>query len=109
MIDARVAFVGGINILDDDPARGMPPRFDYAVRVEGPLLAQIYPVVKRLWRLVAATQFRSRRPEARDLGPDRDAARQRSGRRCWCATACGTAAISRTPTSRPSPARARRS
>ena len=70
VVDARVAFVGGINILNDDPARGMPPRFDYAVRVEGPLLAQIYPVVKRLWRLVAATQFRSRRPEARDLHPD---------------------------------------
>jgi cardiolipin synthase len=70
VIDARVAFVGGINILNDDPARGMPPRFDYAVRVEGPLLAQIYPAVKRLWRLVAATQFRSRRPEARDLDPD---------------------------------------
>jgi cardiolipin synthase len=71
VIDARTAFVGGINILNDDPARGMPPRFDYAVRVEGPLLADIYPVVKRLWRLVAATQFRSRRPEARDLVPDR--------------------------------------
>ena len=70
VIDAQVAFVGGINILNDDPARGMPPRFDYAVRVEGPLLAQIYPMVKRLWRLVAATQFRSRRPEARDLSLD---------------------------------------
>jgi cardiolipin synthase len=71
VIDARTAFVGGINILNDDPVHGMPPRFDYAVRVEGPLLADIYPVVKRLWRLVAATQFRSRRPEARDLVPDR--------------------------------------
>ena len=71
VIDARVAFVGGINIVDDDPAQGMPPRFDYAVRVEGPLLADIYPVVKRLWRLVAATQFRSRRAEARELVADR--------------------------------------
>ena len=69
VIDAQTAFVGGINIIDDDPA-GMPPRFDYAVRVEGPLLADIYPVVKRLWRLVAATQFRSRRAEAQDLVPD---------------------------------------
>jgi cardiolipin synthase len=71
VIDARTAFVGGINIVNDDPPGGMPPRFDYAVRVEGPLLADIYPVVKRLWRLIAATQFRSRRAEARDLVPDR--------------------------------------
>ena len=70
VIDARVAFVGGINILDDEDAvHPMPPRFDYAVRVEGPLLAEIYPTVKRLWRLVAATQFRSRRAEAQALAP----------------------------------------
>jgi cardiolipin synthase A/B len=70
VIDARIAFVGGINIQDDeDAARPVPPRFDYAVRVEGPLLAQIYPAVKRLWKLVAAIQFRSRRAEARALAP----------------------------------------
>ena len=70
VIDAQVAFVGGINIQDDeDTAHPLPPRFDYAVRVEGPLLAEIYPTVKRLWRLVAATQFRSRRAEAQALAP----------------------------------------
>jgi cardiolipin synthase len=74
VIDAAVAFVGGINILDDEePAPGIGPRFDYAVRVEGPLLAEIYPAVKRLWRLVAATQFKARRPEARPLYPDKAA------------------------------------
>jgi len=71
VVDARVAFVGGINVLDDqEPAQGIPPRFDYAVRVEGPLLRDIYPAVKRLWRLVAATQFKARRPERRPLVPD---------------------------------------
>ncbi len=71
MIDARIAFVGGINIIDDeDTVRGIPPRFDYAVRVEGPLVARMYPVVKRLWRLVSATQLRARRPETRALAPD---------------------------------------
>jgi cardiolipin synthase len=71
MIDARTAFVGGINIIDDeDTERGIPPRFDYAVRVEGPLVASIYPVVKRLWRLVSATQLRARRPETRALVPN---------------------------------------
>jgi cardiolipin synthase A/B len=71
VVDARTAFMGGINIIDDeDAAHGMPPRFDYAVRVEGPLLAEIYPVVKRLWRLVRATQLKSRRPETRAIDPD---------------------------------------
>jgi len=70
VIDARTAFVGGINVLDDeDAARSIPARFDYAVAVEGPVLADIYPAVKRLWRLVAATQLRSRRPETRELVP----------------------------------------
>jgi cardiolipin synthase len=58
VIDAKTAFVGGINVIDDMHTPGhTPPRFDYAVRVEGPLLGQIYPVVKRLWRLVEFTQF----------------------------------------------------
>jgi cardiolipin synthase len=72
VIDARIAFVGGINIIDDQEAvDGLAPRFDYAVRVEGPLVAAIYQRVKRLWKLVAATQFRSRRPVPRALVPDR--------------------------------------
>ena len=64
VIDARVAFVGGINIIDDmHTPRQKPPRFDYAVRVEGPLLADIYPVVTRLWILVMWTQLRERWPQ----------------------------------------------
>lgn len=53
VIDARIAFIGGINIIDDGNGRGHPDhRYDYAVRVEGPLLADIYPAVRRLWRLL---------------------------------------------------------
>ncbi|MEK7877646.1 MAG: cardiolipin synthase ClsB, partial [Pseudomonadota bacterium] len=64
VIDARVAFVGGINIIDDmHTPRQKPPRFDYAVRIEGPLLAEIYPVVTRLWILVMWTQLRERWPQ----------------------------------------------
>ena len=64
VIDARVAFVGGINIIDDmHTPRQKPPRFDYAVCVEGPLLAEIYPVVTRLWILVMWTQLRERWPQ----------------------------------------------
>ncbi|HSC93345.1 MAG TPA: cardiolipin synthase ClsB [Burkholderiales bacterium] len=61
VIDARVAFVGGINVLDDVDQPGQtPPRFDYAVRVEGPMLSKIHPVVKWLWKLVNTTQLRPR-------------------------------------------------
>ena len=64
VIDARVAFVGGINILDDTDEPGRtPPRFDYAVRVEGPMLSKIHPVVRWLWRLVGTTQLRARAPD----------------------------------------------
>jgi cardiolipin synthase len=70
VIDARVAFVGGINIIDDmDTPKHTPPRFDYAVRIDGPLVARIHPLVERLWALVTATQFRSAFPRLRDLGP----------------------------------------
>lgn len=54
VIDGRIAFVGGINVIDDlHTPNQVPPRFDYAVRVEGPLLADIYAAVKSLWTRVA--------------------------------------------------------
>jgi cardiolipin synthase len=59
--DGRIAFVGGINIVDDvDAAHPAPPRFDYAVRLEGPLLAPIHATVRQLWALVAWAGFRRR-------------------------------------------------
>lgn len=62
VIDARIAFVGGINIVDDaNTLPGAGCRHDYAVRVEGPLLADIYPAVRRLWLLVRWSQI-GRRP-----------------------------------------------
>ena len=49
-VDGHTAFVGGINIIDD---LNMPPpkepRFDYAVRVQGPLLAPILDAMCELW------------------------------------------------------------
>jgi cardiolipin synthase A/B len=71
VIDARVAFVGGINVDDTVPPGGTAPRFDFAVRVEGPLLAVIYPLVKRLWTLVNATRLRARLPDAPRLVPSK--------------------------------------
>jgi cardiolipin synthase len=64
VVDARIAFVGGINIIDDmHTPKQVPPRFDYAVRVEGPLLEQIHESVVNVWTLVMWTQFRRRGPE----------------------------------------------
>ncbi len=50
VVDGRVAFVGGINIIDDMHTPGqVPPRYDYAVQVEGPLVPVIHANVVRLW------------------------------------------------------------
>lgn len=51
VIDGRVGFVGGINIIDDNNTPGQtPPRVDYAVRVEGVLLQSMRHSVTSLWR-----------------------------------------------------------
>lgn len=55
-IDGRIAFVGGINVIDDfEPeadALGQA-QYDYAVRIEGPLAAQVRDAAHRLWTRVA--------------------------------------------------------
>jgi cardiolipin synthase A/B len=49
-----VAFCGGINILDDyyDPNHGVltQPRFDFSVRVIGPLVAEVLEATDQLWQ-----------------------------------------------------------
>ncbi len=61
MVDARIAFVGGINIIDDmDTLHQTPLRHDYAVRVEGPLLAPIHASMQRLWQMVSWASLRHR-------------------------------------------------
>ncbi len=60
VVDARVAFVGGINIIDDmHTPRHTPPRYDYAVRIEGPLLESILEQAERLWHRVAWASMRN--------------------------------------------------
>ncbi len=61
VIDGAVAFVGGINIIDD-LTPGIPdfPRYDYAVRIEGPLLGPIAESVHRLWWLVSWVSLKRR-------------------------------------------------
>lgn len=59
VVDGRIAFVGGINIIDDMNTPGhTPPRIDYAVCVEGPLLVTIRASARRLWRQIAWARLR---------------------------------------------------
>ena len=57
LIDGQRAFVGGINITDD-LSGGLPsPRLDYAVEIEGSVVADIHVAMQRLWLLVDWTHF----------------------------------------------------
>lgn len=59
-IDGQVAFVGGINLIDDmNTPRHKPPRLDFAVSVEGPVLGEIVQTMQRLWALNELVQFKS--------------------------------------------------
>jgi cardiolipin synthase len=80
LFDARVAFVGGINIMDEvaQPDGSVLPRFDYAVRVEGPLIAEIQRVVKRLWNRVVAYTVASHVPVAGPAPREERAGTQRA-------------------------------
>ena len=53
-MDGEVAFVGGINIIHDIPAKDFDaPRLDYAVRVQGALAGEVQAVMQRLWEMVS--------------------------------------------------------
>ena len=59
-VDGRVAFVGGINIIDDmNTPRHKPPRVDFAVQVEGPLLPSIVRTMQRVWAINELVQLQS--------------------------------------------------
>lgn len=62
VVDNRTAFVGGINIIDDMDTPGQtPPRYDYAVTLEGPLVQPVHASARKLWGLVAWSQLKRRR------------------------------------------------
>ena len=57
-VDGRIGFVGGINIIDDMNTPGQtPPRVDYAVRIEGPIVAALVQTMSRVWALCELVQF----------------------------------------------------
>ncbi len=53
VVDDRMAFVGGINLIDDgfDQRHGWSeqPRLDFAVSLSGPIVATVRQVVRALW------------------------------------------------------------
>jgi cardiolipin synthase len=62
VIDGEVAFIGGINILNDIPAKldFDAPRLDYAVRIRGELVGEVHAAMQRLWEMVSWAAFRKR-------------------------------------------------
>ncbi len=61
LIDGEIAFVGGINVIDDlNTPHQTPPRYDYAVRIEGPLLVPIRQALYRLWEIVVWAKLNRR-------------------------------------------------
>jgi len=60
VVDGRIGFCGGINLLDDffDPNHGTldQPRFDFAVRVVGPLVVDMHDTMTRLWARLQVTR-----------------------------------------------------
>jgi cardiolipin synthase len=74
VVDDRIAFVGGINIIDDHHhpgayGAGIGPRYDFAVACEGPLVGLIAFVVKRLWWTVAVGNRQPGEAPPRYIGP----------------------------------------
>jgi cardiolipin synthase len=67
VIDGELAFVGGINIINDVSLRDgfNSPRLDYAVRVQGAVAGEIHTAMRRLWAVVSWANFRRRGKEIR--------------------------------------------
>ena len=58
-IDSSIAFVGGINIIDDlNHPEPLPPRYDFAISIEGPLQRDIFLAARRLWKIVALSHLK---------------------------------------------------
>lgn len=56
VVDREIAFVGGINIVDDMQTS---PRYDYAVSVQGPLVEEIHDSARHVWSRVAWRRMRN--------------------------------------------------
>jgi cardiolipin synthase A/B len=58
VIDGKIGFVGGINVIDDDNTPShTPPRIDYAVKVKGALLEGMHTNARLIWLRACQRQF----------------------------------------------------
>lgn len=73
VMDGEVAFVGGINIVNDVPEYGdsISSRLDYVVRVQGVVAGEIHAAMRRLWGVVSRVNFRRRGKEIERFVLDR--------------------------------------
>ena len=54
LIDHKIAYVGGINIIDDaNVPNGKAPRIDYAAQLKGPVVHSISQSMTKLWKRVS--------------------------------------------------------
>jgi cardiolipin synthase len=62
VMDGEVAFVSGINIINDIPVNEDfdAPRLDYAVRVRGPLAHEVQEETRQLWEKIKWVTLRKR-------------------------------------------------
>lgn len=73
VIDRKVAFLGGLNInddliSDDDSATPLPaPRWDFGVRITGPLVAAIHEEVTTQWARLGKLDLKQRIERIRKL------------------------------------------
>lgn len=70
VIDGQIGFVGGINVIDDfNTPHNMSPRLDYAVQVQGPIIASMHLSVKLLWRRLYLKNLRALRLSKSKIEP----------------------------------------
>jgi cardiolipin synthase len=79
VFDERLAYVGGINIIDDHNVPGhvrgqVGPRFDFAVACEGPIVGAVTVAVRQLWRRLSLVDLRRNAAPPRMVLPRRPAA-----------------------------------
>jgi cardiolipin synthase len=78
VVDRQIAFVGGINVNNDmmqdhKPFHPLPhPRWDFAVQIKGPLVADVYKAMLKQWVTLNGISLQSRLKVLRDnwLAPE---------------------------------------
>ncbi len=65
VVDRHIAFVGGINIINDNicdfdsSIQLTHPRWDFAVQIEGPMVHEVWLEISRQWQRVAAVNWQA--------------------------------------------------